>query len=90
MNLGEIEGDKGAVEQRSAHPGQITVRSLPVQEACHLRSQAELCLGIALQMSDRGDAERLRARAAEYLARAVALENQSPALDGGATGQGKA
>jgi hypothetical protein len=29
-------------------------------------------------MSDRGEAERLRARAAEYLARATELENRNP------------
>ena len=48
-----------------------------MQDAYYLRSQAELCLEIAGQMSDRRDAERLRANAADYLARAAELENRN-------------
>ncbi len=49
-----------------------------MQDARYFRSQAELCLEIAKQMSDLKAAENLGASAATYLARAVELETQPP------------
>ena len=45
-----------------------------MQDARYLRAQAALCLEIAAQMSDRRTAEKLRAEAAGYHARAAELE----------------
>jgi hypothetical protein len=58
-------------EQRLAHPGQTRLR---MPGAAHLRAQAEFCLQMAQQMSDRRVAEGLRITAAEYLARAREAE----------------
>ena len=45
-----------------------------MQDARYLRAQAALCLEIADQMSDPKSREKMRASAAEYHARAEALE----------------
>jgi hypothetical protein len=45
-----------------------------VPDARYLRAQAEMCLAMAQQISDRKDADELRAMAARYLERAAALE----------------
>ena len=45
-----------------------------MQDARYLRAQAALCLEIAAQMSDPKSAEKLRADAAQYHARAAELE----------------
>ena len=45
-----------------------------MQDARYLRAQAALCLEIADQMSDPKSREKMRADAAEYHARAAALE----------------
>lgn len=45
-----------------------------MQDVRYLRSQAELFLELAGQMSDRRAAESFRISAAEYLARVVELE----------------
>jgi hypothetical protein len=50
-----------------------------MRDARYLRSQAELCLQIARQMSDRKVAERLRADAAQYHAEATRIEGIGPA-----------
>jgi hypothetical protein len=42
-----------------------------MEDAAYLRSQAELCLEIAQQMSDPVAARELRLKAAQYLARAT-------------------
>jgi hypothetical protein len=47
-----------------------------VESAEYFRSQAELCLELACQMSDRKDIERLRITAARYFARASELESR--------------
>lgn len=50
-----------------------------MQDARYLRDQAKLCLEIARQMSDRQVAESLRMDAAQYFARATAVESgQAP------------
>jgi len=46
----------------------------PMEDARYLRAQAALCLEIADQMSDPKSREKMRASAAEYHARAEALE----------------
>jgi hypothetical protein len=48
-----------------------------VPDARYLRSQAELCLQMAEQISARKDADNLRAMATKYLAQAVAQETGS-------------
>jgi hypothetical protein len=45
-----------------------------MQGAAYLRSQAELCLQMAHLMSDRRVAEGLQIKAAQYFARAMAIE----------------
>jgi hypothetical protein len=45
-----------------------------MQDARYLRAQAALCLEIAEQMSDPKSAEKMRADAAQYHARATTLE----------------
>jgi hypothetical protein len=45
-----------------------------MQDARYLRAQAALCLEIAGQMSDPRAAEKLRDEAAQYHARAAAIE----------------
>jgi hypothetical protein len=50
-----------------------------MRDARYLRAQAELCLEIAHQMSDRGAAEKLRADAAHYHAEAAEIEGMEPA-----------
>jgi hypothetical protein len=45
-------------------------------DAQYFRAQAELCLEIARQMSQSRDAERLRADAARYHARAAEIEEE--------------
>jgi hypothetical protein len=61
-------------------PRETTLNRLggaPVQSAQYFRSQAELCLELAHQMSDRKDVEHLRLAAARYIARASELESRS-------------
>jgi len=48
-----------------------------MQSAQYLRSQAELNLELAQQLSNRHDAERLQLAAADYFRRAVDAERQS-------------
>jgi hypothetical protein len=48
-----------------------------MQSARYLRSQAELYLELAQQLSNRRDAEQLRLAAADYFRRAVDAESQS-------------
>jgi hypothetical protein len=48
-----------------------------MQSAQYLRSQAQLYLELAQQLSNRRDAERLRLAAADYFRRAVDAESQS-------------
>jgi hypothetical protein len=48
-----------------------------MESARYLRSQAELYLELAQQLSNRHDAERLRLTAADYFRRAVDAEGQS-------------
>jgi hypothetical protein len=45
-----------------------------MQDARYLRAQARLCLDIASQLSDARAAEKLRADAADYHARAGEIE----------------
>jgi uncharacterized protein DUF6894 len=45
-----------------------------MQDACYLRSQAELCLQIARALSDHKAAENLRAVAAQYFVRTLEAE----------------
>jgi hypothetical protein len=45
-----------------------------MRDARYLRAQAELCLEIAREMSDRKPAENLRAEAARYHAEASQIE----------------
>ena len=49
-----------------------------MRDARELRAQAELCLEIARQMSDREAAEQLRADAARYHAAAAEIEGMEP------------
>ena len=53
-----------------------------MRDAKYLRAQAELCLQIARQISDRKAAENLRAEAAQYKAEAEPLDGvpQPPEL----------
>jgi hypothetical protein len=46
-----------------------------MRDARYLRAQAELCLEMAWQISDRVASEKLRADAARYQAEAAAMEN---------------
>jgi hypothetical protein len=55
--------------RRTTSPGER-----PMEDAAYLRSQAELCLEIAQQMSDPVAAQELRLKAAQYLARATKTE----------------
>ena len=48
-----------------------------MESAEYFRSQAELCLELACQMSDRKDIERLRITAARYFARASELDSRA-------------
>jgi hypothetical protein len=48
-----------------------------MQSARYLRSQAELCLELAGHVSNPQDVNRLRARAADYFARALDAERGS-------------
>ena len=48
-----------------------------MQSVRYLRSQAELCLELAQQISNRHEAEHLRIAAADYFRRAVDVERQS-------------
>ena len=47
-----------------------------MRDAAYLRAQAELCLDMARQISDRSIAENLRAEAARYQAEAAAIETR--------------
>jgi hypothetical protein len=49
--------------------------STAVPDARYFRTQAELCRQLAQQISNRTDAEYLRAMAKRFLERALALEN---------------
>ena len=49
-----------------------------MRDARYLRGQAELCLQIALQISDPKAAEQLRAEAARYHAEATEIEGMEP------------
>jgi hypothetical protein len=46
-----------------------------MRDAQHLRAQAELCLELALQMSDHKTVEGLQAEAARYRADAAEIED---------------
>jgi hypothetical protein len=48
-----------------------------MRDAKYLRAQAELCLEIARQLSDRAAAQRVRLNAADYLSQAENLERAS-------------
>ena len=48
-----------------------------MQDARYLRSQAEMCLKMAAQVSAQTEADHLRLMAAEFLARADEIEKQS-------------
>ena len=52
-----------------------------MEGAGYLRSQAELCLQMARAMSDPHAADRLRAAAARYFARALVVESQTPTAE---------
>jgi len=52
-----------------------------MQSAQYLRSQADLYLKLAQQLSNRRDAEQLRLAAADYFRRAVDAERQSEMRD---------
>lgn len=56
-------------------------------DAGYFRSQAQLCLRLADQISDRREADALRVRAAQYEARAVQVETSRRAPD--ATGMNR-
>jgi hypothetical protein len=58
-----------------------------MQDARYLRSQAEMCLKMAAQASVQSEADHLRLMAAEFLARADELENQSGVLQAGGVNQ---
>ena len=45
-----------------------------MRDARYLRAQAELCLAMARQVSDRGSADNLRAEAARYQAEVAEIE----------------
>jgi hypothetical protein len=49
-----------------------------MRDARYLRAQAELCLEIARQMSDRKAAQQLRADAARYHTEATEIEGMEP------------
>jgi ABC-type Zn uptake system ZnuABC Zn-binding protein ZnuA len=52
-----------------------------MQDARYLRAQAHLCLNIANQLSDPEAAEKMRAQAARYHARAAEIEDpEKPTL----------
>ena len=51
-----------------------------MQDARYLRTQAEMCLKMAAQLSVQSDADHLRLMAAEFLARADELEKPSGSL----------
>jgi hypothetical protein len=52
-----------------------------VAGARYFRAQAELCLQLAQLISNRRDADNLRAMAAEYAARADAVKTEPPMLN---------
>jgi hypothetical protein len=52
-----------------------------VYHARYWREQAVLCTEIAWQISDRYAADKMRATATEYFARAAALEKRADAAD---------
>jgi hypothetical protein len=52
-----------------------------MRDARYLRAQAEFCLEMALQMSDRQAVENLTAQAARFHAEAAALEAGEDPLD---------
>jgi hypothetical protein len=56
-----------------------------MRDARYLRAQAELCLEMARQVSDRAAAESLRAEAARYHAEATAMETgvKTPVMKAG-------
>ena len=49
-----------------------------MRDARYLRSQAEWCLELARQMSDRKTADNLKAEAARYQAEALVIEEREP------------
>ena len=49
-----------------------------MRDARYLRGQAQWCLELARQMSDRKTADNLKAEAARYQAEAVAMEAGEP------------
>jgi hypothetical protein len=49
-----------------------------MRDARYLRAQAELCMEMASQMSDRKAAEKLRAEAARYHSEAAEIEGTEP------------
>ncbi|MGI8524973.1 MAG: hypothetical protein ACR2K5_02155 [Pseudolabrys sp.] len=48
-----------------------------MDNARYLLQQADLCLKVAKQLSDRAEAEKLHATATRYLARAMEMEAES-------------
>jgi hypothetical protein len=48
-----------------------------MQDACYLRLQAKVCPEVAKEISDRRAAGYLHAKAAQFFARAVALEESA-------------
>ena len=60
------------------HPGEWTAtigRSKPMRDARYLRAQAEWCLELARQVSDRATCDNLCAEAARYHAEAAKIES---------------
>ena len=49
-----------------------------MRDARYLRGQAEWCLELARQMSDRKTADNLKAEAARYQAEALVIEEREP------------
>jgi hypothetical protein len=68
---------QGEDEHRVARPVTTTRNWTAIMhDARYFRSQAELCLRIAEQLSDRNEVARLRAAAADHYARAQELEQR--------------
>ena len=55
--------------------------SAQMRDARYLRAQAELCLEMARQVSDRASSEKLRAEAARYHAEATEIETGVKTLE---------
>ncbi len=59
-----------------------------MQDARYFRSQAELCLELAHQVSDRRMADSLRSEAAQYFMRATELETDQKSAPPPSQGDG--